>query len=104
VTVSKATPTISTSTSGTVASGAPSFDQATVSGGSSPTGTVTFNLYNNPTPLFTNTDKPLVGGTAFSNGYTPSAPGTYYWVATYSGDSNNNSVTSGTASEPVTAR
>ena len=39
-------------------------DSATVTGGSNPTGTVTFNLYNNPngtgTPLFTDTE-PLIG-------------------------------------------
>ena len=77
-------------------------DQATVSGGYGPTGTVTFNLYNNSTatgtPLFTDTE-PLSGGVATSTGYTATATGTDYWVATYNGDSNN-AVTSGTA-EPV---
>ena len=33
--------------------------------------------------------------TATSAGYTTSATGTDYWVATYSGDSNNNTATSG---------
>jgi uncharacterized repeat protein (TIGR01451 family)/choice-of-anchor A domain-containing protein len=37
-----------------------------------------------------------------SAGFTPSAPGTYYWVATFSGDSNNASVSSGAADESVT--
>ena len=67
-------------------------DQATVSGGDSPTGTVTFRLYDNPTAtgptLFTDTES-LVSGTANSAGYKPSAPGTYYWIATYNGDANN---------------
>ena len=80
-------------------------DKATVSGGNNPTGTVTFNLYNNPngtgTPLFTNTE-PLSGGMATSAGYTATAKGTDYWVATYNGDSNNAKVSSGTAAEPVT--
>jgi uncharacterized repeat protein (TIGR01451 family) len=79
-------------------------DKATVTGGFNPTGTVTFNLFNNPngtgTPLFTDTE-PLVGGMATSAGYIATATGTDYWVATYNGDSNNNAVTSGTASEPV---
>lgn len=79
-------------------------DQATVSGGYNPSGTVTFNLYSNPngtgTPLFTDTEA-LVGGTATSAGYTATATGNDYWVATYNGDSNNQSVTSGTADEPV---
>jgi uncharacterized repeat protein (TIGR01451 family) len=79
-------------------------DQATVTGGFNPTGTVTFDLYNNPngtgTPLFTDTES-LSGGTATSKGFTTTATGTDYWVATYNGDSNNNPVTSGTTLEPV---
>ena len=46
--------------------------------------------------------EPLVSGVATSAGYTATATGTDYWVATYNGDSNNASVTSGTALEPVT--
>ncbi len=46
-------------------------DKATVTGGYNPTGTVTFNLYNNRngtgTPLFTDTES-LSGGTATSAG------------------------------------
>ncbi len=80
-------------------------DLATVTGGMNPTGTVTFKLYNNSsasgTPLFTDTET-LSGGTATSSGYTATATGTDFWVATYNGDSKNSSVTSGTASEPVT--
>ena len=74
-------------------------DKATVTGGFNPTGTITFKLYNNDsatgTPLFTDTET-LSGGTATSKGYTTTATGTDYWVASYSGDSNNNAVTSGT--------
>ena len=81
-------------------------DSATVSGGYSPTGTVTFNLYNNANgtgpPLFTDADEPLSGGVAISTGYTTIAPGSDYWVATYNGDANNTSVSSGLAAEPVT--
>jgi hypothetical protein len=80
-------------------------DQATISGGDNPTGTVTFDLYRNSaatgTPLFVDTET-LSGGTATSNGYTTTATGTDYWVATYNGDSNNAAVTSPAAAEPVT--
>jgi hypothetical protein len=105
VTISPATPTISTSQQPATATvGGLIADQATVTGGYNPTGTVTFNLYNNPngtgTPLFTDT-KTLSGGMATSKGYTAAATGTDYWVATYNGDSNNNTVTSGIASESV---
>ena len=69
---------------------------------------MTFNLYSNPTgrgtPLFTDAQTSQLSGSgvATSAGYTATATGTDYWVATYNGDSNNNSVTSGTAAEPVT--
>ncbi len=97
----KATPSISTTqqpASTTV--GSSIADKVTVTGGNNPTGTVTFNLYNNPsgsgTPLFTDTET-LSGGTATSHGYTTTAAGTDYWVATYNGNTSNNSVTSATS-------
>ena len=39
------------------------------------------------------------GGTASSGSYTTAATGTDYWVATYNGDSNNNTATSGARPE-----
>ena len=56
--------------------------------------TVTFRLFgpSDPTcaavPVFTST-APLTNGTAHSATYTPLAPGTYRWLATYDGDVNN---------------
>src|SRR5205807_4049964 len=35
-------------------------------------------------------------------GASPTAAGTYHWVATYSGDANNKAASSGCADEPVT--
>src|SRR5208283_1106950 len=106
VTITPATPAINTSqqpASATV--GTSIADQATVSGGFSPTGTVTFNLYNNSTasgtPLVTFANVALVNGVATSPGYTATATGTDYWVATYNGNTNNASVSSGAAAEPV---
>jgi hypothetical protein len=85
--------------------GAAIADLATVSGGSTPAGTVTFNLYSNPggtgTPLFTDTET-LVNGRAASKAYTATALGTDYWVATYNGDGNNPMTSSAAASAPVT--
>jgi hypothetical protein len=81
-------------------------DQASLSGEDNPTGTVTFNLYNNPNgtgpALFTDTESLATNGTATSANYMATATGTDYWVATHNGDSNNSSVSSGTADEPVT--
>ena len=105
VTTVKSTPAINTTQLPTTAVvGSSIADKATVSGGYNPTGTVTFKLYGNSTgsgtPLFTDTEA-LSGGTATSKGYTATAAGTDYWVATYNGDINNSSVTAPTASEPV---
>src|SRR5579884_951619 len=99
-------PSISTSARPAVAVlGSVIADRAMVSGGFSPSGSVTFRLYDNPaasgTPLFSDTE-PLVGGVATSKGYGPTATGTDYWVATYNGDSSNASVSSGDGAEPVT--
>jgi hypothetical protein len=107
--VPKANPSIATAqqpASATV--GGSIADQATVSGGFNPTGMVTFNLYSSATTqdsstlLFTDTEPLGGGGTATSMGYTTTAPGTDYWLATYNGDTGNNSVTSGATDEPVT--
>ena len=71
-------------------------DVATVSGGSKPTGTVTFRLFSNnacTTEVFTSTNV-LSGTTAVSNWFTPAAAGTYWWTALYNGDANNNTASS----------
>ncbi len=112
VIVKSATPSIVTvpnpgsGTVGTVIS-----DGATVSGGFNPTGTVTFALYGPGDPNCTGTNLvggmsgfanvTLSGGSAASAGFTTAATGTYNWVATYNGDSNNSSVTSACGAEQV---
>ena len=102
--------TIVTSALTPVTLSSPIRDTATVTGAAAPapvpTGTVTFTLFGpaNPTctgvPIFTSTNP--VGGPppappavqAVSDDFTPTAVGTYNWVATYSGDVNYNAVTS----------
>src|SRR5206468_3766553 len=64
-----------------------------------PTGTLTFTLFNNPTcagpSLFTSTVAVAGAGDYPSAPFTPTSPGTYNWVVTYSGDANNAAFTSG---------
>jgi hypothetical protein len=71
-------------------------DQATLSGGYRPKGTITFSLYNGgSTPIYTdvvnaNGDGVYGTGTQGNNpGVQVAATGTFQWTATYSGDSNN---------------
>jgi hypothetical protein len=95
VLVTRATPTISTQASPAVTLGGAIFDTATLAGGFNPTGTVTFNLYgpNNATcaggVAFTSSPTLAANGTAASGPFVPLLPGTYRWVASYSGDANN---------------
>jgi hypothetical protein len=98
VTITKASPTISTQASPGGPLGTAVTDTATLAGGLNPTGTVTFRLYSdsvcntqvNPTSV-----KTLAGASVTSDSYTPTALGTYYWTAVYSGDTNHNSAMSG---------
>ena len=96
-TVQQVTPSISTQASADVTVGAGISDTATVTGGHSPTGTVTFVLYGPDdatcaTPIFTSANRPLSGGSATSASFTTTMVGTYRWIATYNGDANNESV------------
>ena len=98
-TVLKVNPTIATQASASVEVGGQISDTATVSGGTNPTGTVTFNLYGpddatcGNAAIFTSANRPLNGGTATSAAFTTTQAGTYRWRATYNGDANNNAVT-----------
>ncbi len=114
VTFTKATPTIVTvaSTGGPV--GTQIHDTAQVSGGATPTGTVTFSLYSPSNPTCINSDAmgavqtvtvPLgSNGSASSAGtpYSTNETGTYNWIATYNGDANNVSVSTACTDEQVT--
>jgi hypothetical protein len=114
VTVGKGTPSVTTALLTSSLSpyvGLYDDDVATVSGGHSPNGYVTFNIYttNNCSGAIWNTSTNSLSGTspngptAQSNSFGPFTPGvTYYFDATYNGDPNNSSASSPCASEPVT--
>jgi uncharacterized repeat protein (TIGR01451 family) len=87
-----------------VGSGASLTDTATLSGGFSPTGTITFTLTLNGVTVDTET-VPVNGNGTYTTptGFVPTATGTYQWVASYSGDANNHPVSSGVGDEPETA-
>jgi len=80
-------------------------DTATLTGAHSPTGSITFDVYNNAnctgTVLFTSTNG-LSGNSATSGSYTPPSAGSYYIAASYPGDGNNNSASSACSNEVVT--
>jgi uncharacterized repeat protein (TIGR01451 family) len=94
VTVAKATPSLSTQSSGDNLVGAPVSDTATLTGGFNPGGTVTFRLYTDAScnaQVFT-LPGPVTAGTATSGWFTPTTAGAYRWTASYSGDVNNEAV------------
>lgn len=69
-------------------------DSADLSGGSSPTGTITFTLFQNGSTLVDTETVTVSGNGNYTTptGFTTSQTGTYQWDATYSGDNNNNPV------------
>jgi len=102
VVISKKSPTLNTQASPTVTLGNPIFDTATLAGGYNPTGTITFRVYGpddatcaTPIALYNGaTGQSTVtvsgNGSYQSASYLPLLPGTYRWIANYSGDANNN--------------
>src|SRR5207237_856377 len=97
-TVGKNTPNLATSATN-AGVGQAIHDVATLTGGFNPTGSVTFTVYQPGDTTCSGAGTAvggavaLSGGTATSADYTPQTPGLYRWVAHYSGDGNNNSVT-----------
>ncbi len=98
VSISAATPVLSTAVSASVALGGSVSDTALLQEGFRPTGTMMFKLYGpgdtncSAAPVFTSAAIPLAMPTTPSGPYTPTAAGTYRFIATYSGDAANNSV------------
>ena len=110
VTISQAGPGITTTASAGGLVPVAVSDSATVTGGSNPTGTVTFTLYPNVASCQAGTGAvaaamtaSLVNGTAKSGSITLTTAGTYQWQAVYSGDANNAKISSVCGAEPVVA-
>ena len=112
VTVSPASPTITTTPSVTSVTLSPSsvtlHDTAALSGGYYESGTITFTLYQGSTLVDTETVSVSGNGTYTTpTGYalptTGTVTGTYQWNSSFSGDSNNNSASENNATaEQVT--
>src|SRR3954469_18743239 len=100
VVVNKASPAVTTNAGNPVPLGTAIKDSATLSGGQNPQGQITFKLYgpndaNCSTVIFTSV-KTVAGNDVYqSDSFTPTAAGTYRWIANYSGDSNNNVTSNG---------
>jgi Ice-binding-like/IPTL-CTERM motif len=78
--------------------GTPMTDTKTLSGGlgsAAPTGTIIFTLFSgalcSPANLvFTSSPVTVTGNGSFTSPpFTPTVPGTFHWIATFSGDANN---------------
>jgi hypothetical protein len=74
---------------------------ATLAGGASPTGTITFRAYGpsdgdcSQQPAFTGVQAVAGNGDYTTDpAYTPASAGTYRWIAAYSGDADNSAVAS----------
>jgi hypothetical protein len=102
--VNKRSPSLSTVSSAPITLGGAIADTATLAGTYSGTGTITFNLYGPNdagcgTPIFTSAKTVSGNGNYGSDAFTPTAAGTYRWIASYGGDLNNNPI-SGTCTSP----
>jgi protocatechuate 3,4-dioxygenase beta subunit len=101
----KATPAVNTTagaTAGGVVGSAELSDSATISGGSNPTGTITFSLTGPDGSTSTiGSDNVNGNGTYASPTVPATAVGTYTWHAAYSGDGLNNGAIDNGANESV---
>ena len=95
-------PTIATTASPNIFPGGSLTDNATVSGRINPVvgATITFRLFGSADPTCTSAPifasivaYPVAGGSVTSSAFMPATPGTYRWIASYSGDVNNAPVT-----------
>jgi hypothetical protein len=86
---------ITTASTTTAPAGSSIHDTATLSGGSSPTGAISFAVYGPDDSTCANAPDADSSAQVTDNGdymsapFTPSEVGTYHWVAMYSGDDSN---------------
>lgn len=107
-----ADPQLITSASAAVPLGGAIHDTAFLSGGDTPTGTITFRLYTpddstcTGSPAFTLTVAVAGNGAYTSASFTPAPAGAYRWRASYSGDARNHpaATTCGDPAELVVVR
>jgi hypothetical protein len=98
-TVGKAFPALTT-TAASATIGSLISDSATLSGGFSPTGQISFAAFGpadpscSGTPVFTASVAATGNGTYNSGSFTPAQLGNYKWTASYPGDVNNNAANS----------
>jgi hypothetical protein len=99
--VGKASPTVTTVATPTASAGETISDEATLTGssGSNATGTITFTVFGPNNATCTGVGIPAGSATVTGDGtYSSDAvpvvlAGTYRWIASYSGDANNNEFT-----------
>jgi hypothetical protein len=91
-------PTIATSATAAVVQGAAISDTATLSGSNNATGDIVFRAYGPSATavctadnlVFTSAPVTVTGDDTYGPvSFTPTAAGTYHWIASYSGDVNN---------------
>ena len=99
VEVVRARPSLTTTASPAVVLGGKIRDTGTLSGGSAPSGTITFDVYgpddSGCTGAAAHTSTVTVSGNGEyrSDEFTPAARGIYRWVARYAGDADNEATT-----------
>jgi hypothetical protein len=110
VVVAKASPAITTKPGGTVVTGSALSDSAKLTSGISPTGTITFSLYDSHGHVVYIDHVTVSGDGSYTTaagdhpgGFIPAVAGTYQWVVAYSGDSSNQAVSTRKGDEPETA-
>src|SRR3989454_12327175 len=94
--VTKASPALTTTASGSVVAGGSVKDVAHLTLGTNPTGTITFRLYSDAgctSSVFTSSATVNGNGDYSSGNFTANEGGAYRWIASYLGDANNNGFT-----------